>query len=85
MGVGNHIHRIGFGRSDIPDYRMKWTREKVEAQYGHDILYKSEEGHTIWSCPGSGAFDLTFPSGRYEQHRTLKSAKASAEHPTLCL
>ena len=64
---------------------MNWTRTKVESQYGHDIHYKSDQGHSIWSCPGSGAFDLTFPSGRYEQHGTLKSAKASAEMPSLCL
>lgn len=60
---------------------MKWTRTKIEQEY----LYKSNQGHTIWSFPGSRAFDLTFPSGRYEQHRTLKSAKASAEMPSLCL
>ena len=59
---------------------MKWTRKKID----QEILYKSDKGHTIWSFPGSGAFDLTFPFGRIEQHRTLKSAKASAEHPSLC-
>jgi len=61
---------------------MKWTRTKIEME----ILYKADEGHTIWSFPGSRAFDLTFPTGgRVEQHRTLRSAKASAAMPSLCL